>query len=205
MEYEKLKAAAETITMPEDMKRRIVRDCSREIEKTGKETGMKYKKNTILGRPAAVFAALAICLSLSVTALASSGVMEGFFREITNWQGAIVGMSYEQATDEIRMEAAVNGDVLTVLATFSIPQEIPYSETEKLGIAAYRIVDAKGKVVKEGASEAAEVVNGKAAISIRLGDVPSGSYKLIVTAFVSEKKADQPLNINGRWECDFNR
>ena len=203
MEYEKLKAAAETITMPDERKRRIVRNCKTQISDSGKETGMNTKKNIFYRKPAAVFVAVALCLSLSVTALASTGVLQGYFRDITNWQGAIVGTSYEQATDEIGLEVTVNGNELTALATFFIPQDFPYREIEKLGIAAYRIVDANGNVVKEGAAEAVEVVNGQADIRIQLDDIDSGSYVLIVTAFVGEKKAEQPLPVNGSWECGF--
>lgn len=163
------------------------------------------KNNTIFRKPATVFIAVVLCLSLSVTGLAATGVLQGYFRDITNWQGAIVGTSYEQATDEISMDVTVDGNALTALATFSIPQEFPYREIEKLGIAAYRIVDANGKIVKEGAAESTEIINGQAAVSIQLDGIDSGSYKLVVTAFVGEKKADQPLNISGHWECAFTK
>jgi len=49
------------------------------------------------------------------------------------------------------------------------------------------------------------VINGQAAISIKLDDIDSGNYKLVVAAFVGEKKAEQPLNINGSWECAFTK
>ena len=163
------------------------------------------QNNTFIRKPAAVFVAVALCLSLPVTALAATGVLKGFFQDITNWQGAVVGTSYEQATDEIGVNVTVNGNELTVLATFADPQMIPYVYAEKLGIAAYQIVDANNKVVKEGAAESTEIVNGQAAVSIQLDDIDSGSYNLIITAFVSEKKADQPMNINGNWECAFTK
>lgn len=200
MDYKKLKSAAETITMPDEMKQRIVRKCKEKISDPGKENVMKNKNYR---KPAAAFAALAICLCLSVTAVAASGVLKGHFRDITNWQGAVVGTSYEQATDEIGMGVTVNDNKLVVQATFAIPQEFPYRECERLGIAAYRIVDADGKVVKEGAAESTEIVKGQAAVTIDLDDIDSGCYKLVVTAFVGEKKAEQPLNINGNWECSF--
>ena len=204
MDYEKLKSAAETITMPEEVKRRIVRKCKTQISDSRKEIVMKTNNNnTFIRKPAAVFVAVAFCLSLSVTALAATGVLKGFFQDITNWSGAVVDTSYEQATDEISMDVTVNGNELTALATFINPQMAPYSEAEKLSIAAYQIVDANGKVVAAGAAESTKIVNGQAAINIKLNDIGSGSYKLIVTAFVSEKKADQPLNINGNWECAF--
>lgn len=206
MDYEKLKSAAETITMPEEVKRRIIKNCKTQISNSRKEIIMKTNKNnTFFRKPAAVFVAVALCLSLSVTALAATGVLQGFFQDITDYRGAVVGTSYEHAADEIAMNVTVNGDELTVLATFADPQMVPYVYAERLGIAAYSIVDTNGKVVKEGAAESIEVVNGQAAVSIQLDGIDSGSYKLIVTAFVSEKKADQPLYIHGNWECAFTK
>lgn len=202
MELQKLKHAADTITMPDDMKHRIVRNCRTQIYSIGKESTMK---NNVFRKSAAVAAAVVICLSLSVTALAATGVLKGSFRDIMNWQGAVVGTSYEQATDEISMSVTVNGQELTVQATFADPQMAPYVYSERLGITHYRIVDENGKAVKEGAAESVEVVNGQAAVKITLDDIDCGRYKLIVSAFVSEKKADQPLNINGNWECVFTK
>ncbi len=206
MEYEKLKSAAEAITMSEEMKRRIVRNCKTQITISRKELFMKSNKNhTFFRRPATALLALVICISLAVTAVAASGVLKGHFRDIKNWQGAVVGTSYEQATDEIGMTVTVNGDRLTALATFTDPQMIPYKYIENLGIAAFQIVDANGRVVKEAAAESAAVANGQASIHIRLDDIDSGSYTLIVTAFVAEKKPEQPMNLNGHWECDFSK
>ena len=205
MEFENLKSAAQEITMPEEMKRRIVHNC-KQIETTMEEHNMNNRKNTSFFRkPVAVFAALAVCLSLSVTALAATGVLQGFFRDITNRSSAIVGTSYEQATDEIIMDVTVNGDELTVMVSFANPQMAPYVYAEQLGIAQYRIVDVNGKEIKDGSAGSAEVVNGQASVNIELDGISNGSYKLIVTAFVSEKKADQPLNISGTWECEFSK
>ena len=206
MEFGNLKSAAQEITMLEEMKRRIAHNC-KQIETTMEEHNMNNRKNTSFFRkPAAVFVALAVCLSLSVTALAATGVLQGFFRDITNHSGAIVGTSYEQATDEIDMDITVDGDELTVLATFVDPNKFPYRESQLLGIADYRIMDAEGNVVQEGATDKfTPVANGQASIVLELNELATGSYKLIVTAFVSEKKADQPLNINGNWECEFTK
>lgn len=204
MKYETLKTAAETITMPKEMKRRIAETCRTQLSDTRKEGTMK--SNTVFKKRTAVLVALALCLALSVTALGATGTLEGFFRDVTNWQGAVVGTSYEQATNEIDVHAAVNGDSLTVLAVFADPQAAPYCFAETLRIAEYKIVDADGEVVKEGTDTAAsEVIDGQAAVSISLADLESGSYTLIVSAFVSEKKADQPLPLNGSWECTFTK
>lgn len=206
MEFENLKSAAKEITMPEEMKRRIAHNCKNKFVNTMEEHTMKNRKNnSFFKKPAAVFAALAVCLSISVTALAATGTLRGFFRDITNWQGAVVGTSYEQATDEIDVNVSGNDEELTVLATFVDPQIFPYREVEMLGIAEYCIVDTNGKTVSKGAAASAEVVNGRAAVSIQLDDLDSGSYRLMISAFVGEKKAEQPLNINGNWECEFSK
>lgn len=204
MDYEAMKTAALTITMPGEMKYRIVRNCETQILNSGKEYIMKNGKNNIAFRkPAAVFAVLVICISLAVTTLAATGTLDGFFRDISDWRGAVVGTSYENASDEIGMDVSVTGNELTVLITFADPQAFPYREVERLGIAEYRIVDADGRIVKEGTAESAEVITGQAAVRICLDGIENGSYKLAVTAFVSEKKADQPMNISGSWECAF--
>ena len=153
---------------------------------------------------------MGLCLSLTACSItekpaAGPNPEKGYFRDIKNIWGAVVGTSYEQATNEIDISVTVNGNELNALATFINPQMAPYSEAEKLGIAAYQIVDANGKVVAEGAAESSEIVNGQAAINIKLDDIESGSYKLVVTAFVTEKKADQPLNMSGTWECAFSK
>jgi hypothetical protein len=202
MNYEKLKSAAKTITMPEEAKRRIVKNCKTQLLHSRKEIVMQNK--TFVRKPAAVLVTVALCLVLSVAALAATGVLQGYFRDMTNWQGAIVGTSYEEATNEISTDVIVTGSKLTVLATFLEPDKFPYRESEQLGIAEYKIFNAEGKLVKKGSSEkSAPVVNGCASIAIELNDLENGSYKLIVNTFVSEKKADQPLNISGNWEYDF--
>ena len=200
MEYEKMKSAVNAIVMPDEKKRRIARNCRMATIHQRKEMTMNYK----IRKPAVVCAVLVMCLALSVTALAATGVLQGFFKDITDFRGAVIGTSYEQATEEIDVGVAVKDDVLTVQVTFADPQAAPYSEMEELGISGYQIVDSQGNAVQEGAVEELEpVVNGQATIHIPLENVASGSYTLRVTAFVSAKKADQPLNISGIWECAF--
>lgn len=57
--------------------------------------------------------------------------------------------------------------------------------------------------MKEGSVPAAQVVNGQASIPLELGDLESGIYLLNITAFVAEKKADQPLTISGCWQASL--
>ena len=200
MKYSNMKNVAEKLVMPEDMKRRIITNCKLEISQTRKESIMK--KNTFK-RPAAVFAAMAICLSLSISAMAASGMLKGFFQDVKRPDGAVIGTTYEQATDEIAIKLDVNDDVLVVDASYT---GVAPFEAEELGLGDYQIVDGNGNIVKEGTSTGyAEIADGCATIKIYIDDVEDGSYKLIVNSFIATKKADQPLKVNGNWECNFTK
>ena len=160
-------------------------------------------ENRVARKSLAAAAIIATCLILPITAMAASGNLQGFFADITDWRGAVVGTSYEQANEEIAVSATMHDGRLTVTAVFADPQTPPYREAERLGIAAYQILDANGKTVGEGSAASTEIIDGQAVIDIDLGSIERGSYTLIITAFVSEKKADQPLEISGNWECIF--
>ena len=200
MEYENLKAAARSITMPEEMKGRIVKNCNT----MRKETYMNTNQRT-MRKPAALLAVVVLCLTLSVTVMAATGTLEGFFVVLKNFSGAIVGTAYENATGEITFDASVKGNELIVFAGFADPEAFPYRETEQLGIAEYQILNGKNKVVQEGSVEAAQIVDGSAVLKIGIDDLEPGSYLLKVSAFVSEKKADQPLNLYGNWEFNITK
>ena len=164
---------------------------------------MNKSKNTSAARKiAAAAAALALCLTLSVTALAEAGVLKGYFADVTNFTGAVVGTTYENADDEINVSVNADGGVLTVTAAF-VDRANPPFFAEALGIARYSVADADGNVIKEGAAEASAIVDGQAEITIDLTDIADGNYTLTVTSFVAESKADQPMPVNGVWVCHF--
>lgn len=202
MEYEMLKTAAGKITMPNGKKRRMAEKIRIQLER---EENASMKAKPIARNSMAVFAAAVICVMLSVAALAASETVKGYFRDITNLWGAVVGTSYEQATDEITVSAKVEGDRLVVTASFADPGEAPYVYSERLGIGAYEIVDVSGNILKEGTVKAEAVVNGQTKLDVPLDGIGIGSHKLVIKAFVSEKKADQPLFMYGNWEIKFEK
>lgn len=201
MKYNNIKNIAEKIVMPEDMKIRIAENCKKQISQQRKETTMK--NNKLFKKPAAVFAALAICLSLSVSAMAASGLLKGFFQDVKRPDGAVIGTTYEQATDEIALKVNVDGDTLAAIAAFT--DKAPFIASE-MGIGNYQIVDGNGKVVKDGSyTEHTKIIDGQAEIRIDISDIDNGSYKLIVTSFVAYSKADPPMAVNGDWACNFTK
>lgn len=183
------------IEMPDDMRERI-------MESTMMN---KRKEKRFLKRPLTIAATLVLCVCLTgIAAVAANGQLEGFFRDIKNWNGAVIGTAYEQATDEISIDVIEAGEELNVFVTFVNPEEVPYSTFEEFGIASYRIEDVSGKViVEDNSTDMVQMSSEQVELKISLESIPSGNYKLIVDSFVGGSKADQPLRLNGVWEAEF--
>lgn len=204
---ENLKESVKQIEMPEEMQNRILRNCMKEMElKKEKE---RMKKNFVhnIKKPAVIAATMAVCFCLTgITALAATGKLQGFLKDKNNWNGAVIGQTYEDATEELDVSTVVEGNVLAVTVTMLKPEVAPYSEIEELGLGTYQILDADGTVVVETAATEKNVVeNAKITLSISVEQLTEETYKLVVSSFVGEKKADQPLEIKGNWECEFTR
>lgn len=204
MEMEKLSQVINEIEMSEQVKRRIINNCKREME--GKLMS-KNKLKKVFKKPRVAIASMAVCFCLvGVTALAATGKLEGYFKDIKRWDGAVTGTSYEQATDEINMNVVSVSDDVTVTVEMVNLNKAPYMTFEVFGIEEYKIVDVSGNVIVESAStELVEINNGKVVMEIPISELPSGDYSIVVSKFVGSSKADQPLVLNGTWECKFTR
>ena len=215
------------IKMSDDMRKRIMKKCydkmnhnimmknelkrdirtNDKMEKEMEKTKMNRKsKNKYIKHPMTAAAALVLCVCITgVTAMAAAGKLEGFFKDIKRWDGAVVGTSYEQATEEIAVSIEMATDEeLDILVIIEEPAKPPYSESELFGIASYKIEDMSGNIVlSEEAFGERVSFNNQMFLEIPLNQIPSGEYKLVIEQFMSEKKADQPLRISGNWECEF--
>lgn len=207
MEMQRLAENIKEINMPDEMQERIIRRCYQTSNLEMENQTMKKTSNTFFRRTAAVAASLVLCLCITgVTALAASGQLKGFFKDITNWKGAVIGTAYEQATDELKVQLVDSGEELTLLVTMVNPKAAPYFTIQELGVEKYEILDASGKVVLKGEPTAmTEVVDGQATIIVPANELGAGTYKLVIRAFVGGAKAEQPLTMSGTWEVEFNR
>lgn len=218
MERNLLKEEIKEIKMPRAMQERILENCrntvaeekendfmAKNISADANKQSAKKRTGRKWTRIATVAAAVTLCLGLGgVTVMAASGKLEGFFADVTRWDGAVVGMTYEQATEEITVSAMVSGDSLVVDAVLLKAGDAPYAFLDGFGVQMYHIVDAKGDVIVEGiCSEAVEITDGKVSVELPLDELESGSYTLIITEFVGTAKADQDLPVKGYWECEF--
>ena len=194
MELMLLKKELGSVALPPDTKARILENCA---HTPGKKAGRRAAFP--LRRAVALAAALILCLALPAAGMAMSN--SGFFKDVYNWQGAVVGTEYLNAAEEIRVEASLEGSTLTVAAVFAAPQELPYREHETLALGPYTLTGPGGEVLARGeGSDAAPITDGQAVLTIPLEAAPAGPCTLVVESFVGHKKADQPLPMAGPWE-----
>ena len=153
--------------------------------------------------PSVTAAAAALALFFCGAAV-SAAVKNGYFQDIKDKFGTVTGTEYNQASDEIQVSVGSAAGELTVLVSFIDQSLPPYSECEEFGIGSFQIVGASGESVVEGAVEPLSAIyDGRSEIRIPVDELEKGSYKLVITTFIGGGKADQPLKINGLWECDF--
>ena len=202
MMSKEIKEKVKEIEMPDEMRSRINRNFYLKMEG---ETMRKDKRTIFFRKPMVAVASLALCICLTgISAMAATVKLQGFFKDITRWDGAVVGTSYEQASNEVEVKAMGTDSGLEIEASFLAPDKAPYFTFEQMGIHTARIVDMNGKVIeKDISSEPAEVQDGKVIIQISIENVPSGNYKLQISELVGSSKADQPLVLHGDWEYEF--
>ena len=199
MDKKKFVNKIKEIEIPKDMQQRIIEKCYIETE--------KKSMNKMFKKPMVAVASFALCVCLmGVTALAATGKLEGYFRDIKRWDGAVIGTAYEQATDEVELNIVEVSDKLVVEITMVKPKEAPYSFFEMFGIKKYKIVDTNGNVIVENENlEMSAIANNKVLVNVPLDGVANGEYTLIVSELVGSSKAEQPLGLSGTWECSFRR
>lgn len=205
MDMKEFAQSVQKIEMSDEMQTRILDSCYKKINHETEYKTMTKKANRSFKKPLATAAAIALCICIGgVTAIAATG--KGFFKDIVRWDGAITGIAYEQATDEIDIAVTDVTGSLTVVATVVDPTMVPYMTFDEMRIGSYKIVDSLGNVVVEGVSnEMLPYENGQIIVSIPLENLDKGNYKLIVDSFVGGSKADQPLVMSGNWECEFTK
>ena len=92
MMSKELKKKVNEIEMSDEMRSRIIRNCYLKMEE---ETMRKNKRTTFFRKPMVAVASLALCICLTgISAMAATGKLQGFFKDITRWDGAVVGTSY---------------------------------------------------------------------------------------------------------------
>ena len=188
MDFYGIKENVESIHMPEHTRRRIIQN----LEHRKEHPVMKkhYRKSLTIA------AALALCLALPLGVGAAG--KHGYFRDILGWNRAIVGIAYENATDEISVTARTENGNLLVTARFLMPESLPYREEEALALGSYYFTDAaENRIADFVGSDPVPLSGNSATFQMKLVE---GAHTLHIESFVGSKKADQDLTISGNWE-----
>lgn len=167
----------------------------------------------------AVAAAVLLCaISVCIYIPSIAASVEGFYKDVVRWwDGAVVGTEYENATQEIQIEAspAVVEDgklVIPLTVTFlEMSKKEPYIYLAGGGVALgdYQIVDASRTEIysAHGQQETiGELEDGKTVLMQPTGieTLSKGTkYMLVVESIYGLQKAEQPLEMKGHWECEF--
>ena len=200
---QKLKEKVNQIQMSEEMQQRILNNCYEKMEEDFMESKNRKTNFRKIRKPIVAAAALGLCLCLAGGSAALAGGKQGFFNEIKRGAGRY-NLVYEQATEEVKLEVRADATGVWAEVTFVDADMLPYCDLETIGLKQYQILTEDGTVVlEESKIEVAEIVQGKANILLTSEQLPNGTYTLLVTQLISEKKADQPLVITGVWESTF--
>jgi len=200
-----LKRKIEKIELSEAAKQRILQNCREKTE--SEQENLNMQKNNIAKYKKHLMAAAAFAIALSLTgiiAMATTGT--GFFKDEVRFDGAITGQTYQNATDEIKVYAAVDDDMLNVTVEMVKIEIVPYRELEMLELQNYRVYDASGNVVMENVvPKEAVKENNQIKFRIPAETLEEGTYKLELDIISGSKKADPAILIYGGWECEFTK
>ncbi len=188
------------------MKREDISDAMNDIDDDIIIKAENIKKNggiTMKKKTAFIIAAAALFITGAVTVYA--GASGAWMKDIKNPLGAITGQVYNDADTEIELSiisADANGfTVEAVVADFDKP---PYIAIDFLKLDKFTVTDENGSIIAENnASESGEFINGCAAIYVSADITDAHTIFLHADRLVGSAKADQPLEINGSWECSF--
>lgn len=122
------------------------------IENARSEIKWGNKMNKYLKRIAGVAAAVVLSIGLIATNPTLANTIQGFFKDITNWHGAVTGTEYEQATEEIDIKIS---NIFTESNKVSLPMEVtfensdkaPFNAIEALTLGDFKIVDSSGNEI----------------------------------------------------------
>ena len=191
------------------------------IKKASLEIKQRKSVSKYIKRTSGLVAASLVTIILIVssdTTLANS--IKGFFKDITNKNGAVTGVVYDQATEEIDVEMSKaiikdNQISLKVDVNFKDINKAPYNFIEVLTLGDLKIVDSSGNKINFKINNEdkllVEVNNenqNRRSFTVNLiinndNLKPGEKYTLIINSFYGHKKADAPIEIKGNWKVDL--
>jgi len=184
----------------------------KQTEKKKQITEEKKMKRTGLRKGVAAAAVMAVCV-FAVGNTAVADTIKGYFKDVTRFDGAIIGQEYVQATNEIAMKvekAVTEGEelYLSVELTFLEKEKLEFRSLEMVTVKDFSILDENGTTIvnAEDMNIAGLISDGTAKLEFEVENnvfEEGKTYILVIKEFEGLKKADAPLLIKGDWECKW--
>lgn len=188
------------------MKREDISDVMNDIDDDIIIKAENIKKNggiTMKKKTAFIIGAAVLLVTGAVTVYA--GASGTWMKDIKNPLGAITGQVYNDADTEIEISIiSADANDFTVEAAVADFDKPPYTTIDFLKLDKFTITDEKGSIITENnVSESGEFINGCALIYVPANITDAHTIFLHTDSILGSAKADQPLEINGSWECSF--
>lgn len=165
----------------------------------------KYSESTKKGKKIPKWAVVVIIPA--VVACISAGtyiaVGKGFFRDKSTITGTVIGQAYENATDEIEVASNYSDGILHITLNLLKSNTVPYSVLDEIKPYDCTITNLSDGTTEDIQFDYAVVNENNVDIAVNFDATEDTEYKLEIRSFLGSKKADQPLEINGKWETVF--
>lgn len=152
MKRNAFKDEIDNIELPANLHQRSkigILQAQRELKENNRITVKRFIKPFI--GVASVTVVMFFGLIVSNPSIAST--IKGYFQDIFNWKGAVVGLEYNQATEEITVkvnEPILKSEDVIVPITFTVKDAMkpPYTVIQALTLNSFEVVAGSGKILK---------------------------------------------------------
>lgn len=147
-----IKSEIDKIKVPSEIKNRTIagiKMAKQELSDKGSKDSMRSPKRKII---VAVLLAIMVIAGIGGNYTTLAKIIGGYFQDITDWKGAVTGLEYHDATNEILIKADkinISSDSISVGIEVELLKEDipPYSITQVLTVGEYSITTGSGKEI----------------------------------------------------------
>ncbi|WP_019121630.1 hypothetical protein [Brevibacillus massiliensis] len=149
-----LKKEIDKIEIPNELRRRTelgIQKAKQELSEQKHRRGLQIKRLCTGVGGVIAASVLAFTLIIAVEPGMASSV-KGFFKDIVNWKGAVTGVEYLQATNEIKLESGqpnTGGEKVVVPITLTLLEgnHMPYRDIKAFTLGEFMFVGSSGETL----------------------------------------------------------
>ncbi|SHJ20149.1 hypothetical protein [Lutispora thermophila] len=144
-----IKREIDNVPIPSDIRNRSVSGIQMAKQELKYEKSNNKARGTRKKLIAAALSAAIVTVGIGSNYTTLAGMIGGYFQDIRNWKGAVVGLKYIDATEEILIEADeinMDSDNITVGMKVKLLKDdvAPYNITQVITFGEYSVVTGSG-------------------------------------------------------------